>query len=58
MLVNLKDILPAAASTSYIVPGFNVFGLDENISRTRVLADVAHNKVISIEGEIGSVPYP
>lgn len=140
MLINLKDVLPAAASGNYIVPGFNIFGMDEawmvakaseqgnspvilmvnkdmiktypvellgamlssiatksicpvcvhldhtyeesiiframdsgfssvmfdgsqlplaeNIQRTRIIADAAHNKGISIEGEIGSVPYP
>ena len=139
MLVNLKEILPAAASESYIVPGFNIFGMDEawyvmkaaeqenspvilmankdmvklypvkllgamlnsvanqsscpvcvhldhtyeesiiyramesgfssvmfdgsqlpmdeNISRTRAIVDAAHAKGISVEGEIGSVPY-
>lgn len=140
MLVNLKEILPAAASNPYIVPGFNIFGMDEawhimkaaeqenspvilmvnkdmvkkytvevlgamlntiakkssgpvcvhldhtyeestiyramdagfssvmfdgsqlpleeNINRTRAIADTAHAKGISIEGEVGSVPYP
>jgi fructose-bisphosphate aldolase class II len=140
VLVSLKEILPTAASKSYIVPGFNIFGMDEawhimkaaeeenspvilmvnkdmvkkysvevlgvmlnsiakkssgpvcvhldhsyeesiiyramdagfssvmfdgsqlpmeeNISRTRVIADAAHAKGISVEGEIGSVPYP
>lgn len=29
MLVNLKDILPHAAAGDYIVPGFNIFGMDE-----------------------------
>lgn len=139
MLVNLKELLPAAASKPYIVPGFNIFGMDEawhimkaaeqenspvilmvnkdmvqkysvevlgamlnsiakkssgpvcvhldhtyeeatiyraldagfssvmfdgsqlpleeNIVRTRAIADIAHAKGISIEGEIGSVPY-
>lgn len=140
MLVNMTDLLTAAAAGSYIIPGFNVFGLDEawevmkaaeqekspvilmtnkdmvsrypvellgnmlkkiaqlsscpvcvhldhtydesiiyramesgytsvmfdgsqlslkeNISRTLKVSRVAHNKGISVEGEIGSVPYP
>jgi len=139
MLVNLNDILPAAAASNYSVPCFNVFGyedaravvdaaeevnkavilacnkdvvdfygvetaaamflnlannstvpvclhldhtyeeeiifralkagfssvmfdgsqlpLDENIARTRIVADVAHALGASVEGEIGSVPY-
>ncbi|NQT60852.1 MAG: class II fructose-bisphosphate aldolase family protein [Bacteroidetes bacterium] len=139
MLVNLSELLPAAAADSYIVPGFNIFGMDEawtvmraaaeekspvilmvnkdmmkkypvevlgsmlkaiacqskypvcvhldhtyeesiilraldsgfssvmfdgsqlsleeNIRRTRSIADAAHNRGISVEGEIGSVPY-
>ena len=32
--------------------------LEENIARSRVVADVARGKGISLEGEIGSVPYP
>lgn len=31
--------------------------LDENIARTRAVADVAHALGASVEGEIGSVPY-
>ncbi len=31
--------------------------LEENISRTRALADYAHIAGVSVEGEIGSVPY-
>ena len=140
MLVNLNDILPMAASGNYIVPGFNIFGMDEawqimkaaetenspvilmvnkdmvkaysiellgnmlksvasasrcsvcvhldhtyqesiiyramdsgfssvmfdgsqlpleeNIARSKAVADVAHSKGITLEGEIGSVPYP
>jgi len=139
MLVNLNDILPAAAASNYSVPCFNVFGyedaravvdaaeevnkavilacnkdvvdfygvetaaamflnlannstvpvclhldhtyeeeiifralkagfssvmfdgsqlpLEENIARTRIVADVAHALGASVEGEIGSVPY-
>jgi fructose-bisphosphate aldolase class II len=139
MLVNLNDILPAAAASNYSVPCFNVFGyedaravvdaaeevnkavilacnkdvvdfygvetaaamflnlannstvpvclhldhtyeedivyralkagfssvmfdgsqlsLEENITRTRQVADVAHALGASVEGEIGSVPY-
>ncbi|PKH02060.1 fructose-bisphosphate aldolase [Psychromonas sp. MB-3u-54] len=139
MLVNLNDILPAAAASNYAVPCFNVFGyedaravvdaaeevnkavilacnkdvvdfygvetaaamflnlatnstvpvclhldhtyeeeiifralkagfssvmfdgsqlsLEENIARTRKVADVAHALGASVEGEIGSVPY-
>ena len=139
MIVNLKDILPAAADADYIVPGFNIFGMDEawyvmqaaederspvilmvnkdmvrkypveilgrmlestarqskypvcihldhtydeeiiyramdsgfssvmfdgsqlpleeNIRRTKAVADKAHSRGISVEGEIGSVPY-
>jgi fructose-bisphosphate aldolase, class II len=140
MLVNLNEILPAAAVGNYIVPGFNIFGMDEawqimkaaeeenspvilmvnkdmvkaysiellgnmlksvasasrcsvcvhldhtyqesiiyramdsgfssvmfdgsqlpieeNIVRSKAVADVAHSKNITLEGEIGSVPYP
>ena len=139
MIVNLNDLLPAAAESDYIVPGFNIFGMDEawhvmkaaenekspvilmvnkdmvkkypvellgrmlsavalessypvcihldhtydediiframdsgfssvmfdgsqlcleeNIRRTKAVADAAHKKGISVEGEIGSVPY-
>jgi fructose-bisphosphate aldolase class II len=139
MLVNLNDILPAAADSTYSVPCFNVFGyedaravvdaaeevgkavilacnkdvvdfygietaasmflnlannstvpvclhldhtyeedivfralkagfssvmfdgsqlsLEENIARTRKVADVAHALGATVEGEIGSVPY-
>ncbi len=139
MIVNLKELLPEAAGSNYIVPGFNIFGmdeacqvmkaaeaekspvilmvnkdmvkkypveilgrmmeavavqssypvcvhldhtyqediiframesgfssvmfdgsqlpLDENIRRTRAVADRAHRMGISVEGEIGSVPY-
>ncbi len=31
--------------------------LEENIARTRAVADYAHNANVSVEGEIGSVPY-
>ncbi|MFT6347979.1 MAG: fructose-bisphosphate aldolase class II [Psychromonas sp.] len=31
--------------------------LEENIARTRIVADVAHALGASVEGEIGSVPY-
>lgn len=31
--------------------------LEENIARTRAIADYAHKAGVSIEGEIGSVPY-
>ena len=140
MLVNMSDLLHAAAAGSYIIPGFNVFGMDEawevmkaaekekspvilmtnkdmvnrypvellgamlktvarqstypvcvhldhtydesiiyramdsgytsvmfdgsqlslqeNIRRTLEVARRAHNLGISVEGEIGSVPYP
>ena len=140
MIVNLKDMLPAAVAGDYIVPGFNIFGMDEawvvmraaeeekspvilmtnkdmvdrypvdllgamlaaiaeqstcpvcvhldhtydeaiiyramesgytsvmfdgsqlslqeNIRRTLEVAKRAHNMGISVEGEIGSVPYP
>ncbi len=140
MLVNMSDLLPAAAAGFYIIPGFNVFGMDEawvvmkaaeeekspvilmtskdvvnrypvellgamltgiarqstcpvcvhldhtydesiiyramesgytsvmfdgsqlslqeNISRTLEVARRAHKLGISVEGEIGSVPYP
>ena len=140
MLVNLNKILPGAAAGNYIVPGFNIFGMDEawqimkaaeaenspvilmvnkdmvklysiellgnmlksvalmsrcsvcvhldhtyqesiiyramdsgfssvmfdgsqlpleeNIARSKAVADVAHSKDITLEGEIGSVPYP
>ena len=139
MIVNLIDLLPAAAAGNYIVPGFNIFGMDEawyvmkaaeaekspvilmvnkdmvkkypveilgkmmeavalqssypvcihldhtydediiyramnsgfssvmfdgsqlsleeNIRRTKAVADIAHSRGISVEGEIGSVPY-
>ena len=139
MIVNLKDLLPAAAESDYAVPCFNIFGyedaravvnaaeavqkpvilaanktlvdfmgvenaaqmirnlaeqasvpvcahldhtyeedivfkgihhgfssvmfdgsqlpLEENIRRTKAVADVAHACGVSIEGEIGSVPY-
>ena len=139
MIVNLRDLLPAAAESDYAVPCFNVFGfedakavvnaaealqkpvilaanktivdfmgvenaaqmisglakqasipvcahldhtyeedivfkgihhgfssvmfdgsqlpLEENIRRTKAVADVAHACGVSIEGEIGSVPY-
>lgn len=139
MIVNLKDLLPAAAESDYAVPCFNIFGyedaravvnaaealqkpvilaanktlvdfmgvenaaqmirrladqasvpvcahldhtyeediifkgihhgfssvmfdgsqlpLEENIRRTKAVADVAHACGCSIEGEIGSVPY-
>ncbi|MGI9273284.1 MAG: class II fructose-bisphosphate aldolase [Endozoicomonas sp.] len=139
MLVNLKDLLPAAAQSDYAVPCFNIFGyedakavinaaesvqkpvilaanktlvdfmgvenaaqmirrlaeessvpvcahldhtyeedivfkgihhgfssvmfdgsqlpLEENIRRTRAVVEVAHACGVSVEGEIGSVPY-
>ena len=139
MIVTLNDLLPKAAESDYIVPGFNIFGMDEayhvmkaaeaekspvilmvnkdmvrkypveilgrmmeavalqskypvcihldhtyeediiframdsgfssvmfdgsqlpleeNIRRTKAVAEVAHSKGISVEGEIGSVPY-
>jgi len=31
--------------------------LEENIRRTRIIADIAHKKGITVEGEVGSVPY-
>jgi len=140
MLVNLNAILPQASKANYIVPGFNIFGMDEawqvvraaeeecspiilmvnkdmvkaypiellggmlkavareshypvcvhldhtyeesiiyramdsgfssvmfdgsqlpieeNIARSKAVAEVAHSKGITLEGEIGSVPYP
>lgn len=140
MLANLIDLLPSASISDYIVPAFNVFGMDEawqvmkaaegekspvilmvnkdmvrffpvevlgamlgtigsasacpvcvhldhayeesiiframdagftsvmfdgsqleleeNIGRTKAVAEAAHKKGISVEGEIGSVPYP
>jgi fructose-bisphosphate aldolase, class II len=140
MLANLIDLLPSASSSDYIVPAFNVFGMDEawqvtmaaeeerspvilmvnkdmvrifpvevlgamltaigsdsdcpvcvhldhayeesiiframdagftsvmfdgsqldleeNVRRTKSVAEAAHDRGISVEGEIGSVPYP
>ncbi len=54
-----KDLVLQAIDAGYHSVMFDgsQLPLEENISRTRIIADYAHRAGVSVEGEIGSVPY-